>query len=34
MKSLSAEDIKPEWNREAVFHWTVEEVQEQGKFVF
>lgn len=34
MKSLSAEDIKPEWNREAVFRWTVEEVQEQGKFVF
>lgn len=34
MKSLSAEDIKSEWNREAVFHWTVEEVQEQGKFVF
>ena len=34
MKSLSAQDIKPEWNREAVFHWTVEEVQEQGKFVF
>lgn len=34
MKSLSAEDIKPEWNREAVFHWTVEEVQAQGKFVF
>ena len=34
MESLSAEDIKPEWNREAVFHWTVEEVQEQGKFVF
>ena len=34
MKSLSAEDIKPEWNQEAVFHWTVEEVQEQGKFVF
>ena len=34
MKSLSVEDIKPEWNREAIFHWTVEEVQEQGKFVF
>lgn len=34
MKSLSAEDIKPEWNREAVFRWTVEGVQEQGKFVF
>ena len=34
MKSLSAEDIKPEWNREAVFRWTVEEVQKQGKFVF
>lgn len=34
MKSLSAEDIRPEWNREAVFRWTVEEVQEQGKFVF
>lgn len=34
MESLSAADIKPEWNREAVFHWTVEEVQEQGKFVF
>jgi len=34
MKSLSAEDIKLEWNREAVFRWTVEEVQEQGKFVF
>lgn len=34
MKSLSAADIKPERNREAVFHWTVEEVQEQGKFVF
>lgn len=34
MESLSAEDIKPEWNREAVFSWTVEEVQEQGKFVF
>lgn len=34
MKSLSAEDIKPERNREAVFNWTVEQVQEQGKFVF
>lgn len=34
MKSLSAEDITPEWNREAIFRWTVEEVQEQGKFVF
>lgn len=34
MESLSAADIKPERNREAVFHWTVEEVQEQGKFVF
>lgn len=34
MESLSAEDIKPERNREAVFHWTVEEVQAQGKFVF
>ena len=34
MKSLTAADIKPEWNREAVFRWTVEEVQEQGKFVF
>ena len=34
LKSLSAEDIKPERNRDADFHWTVEEVQEQGKFVF
>lgn len=34
MTSLSAEDIKPERNREAVFNWTVEQVQEQGKFVF
>lgn len=34
MQSLSAEDIKPERNRDAVFHWTVEQVQEQGKFVF
>ena len=34
MESLTAADIKPEWNREAVFRWTVEEVQEQGKFVF
>lgn len=34
MESLTAADIKPERNREAVFHWTVEEVQEQGKFVF
>ena len=34
MESLSAEDIKPELNREAVFHWTVEQVQQQGKFVF
>lgn len=34
MKSLSAEDIKMERNRDAVFHWTVEEVQERGEFVF
>ena len=34
LKSLSAEDIRPEQNRDAEFHWTVEEVQEQGKFVF
>ena len=34
MESLTAADIKPERNREAVFHWTVEEVREQGKFVF
>lgn len=26
--------LKPERNREAVFLWTAEEVQEQGKFVF
>ena len=34
LKSLSAEDIRPERNRDADFRWTVEEVQEQGKFVF
>lgn len=33
-ESLVAEDIKPEWNRDAIFNWTIEEVQEQGKFVF
>ena len=26
--------LKPERNREAVFLWTEEEVQEPGKFVF
>ena len=34
LKSLSAADIRPEQNRDAQFHWTVEEIQEQGKFVF
>lgn len=34
MESLTAEDIKPERNRDAAFKWTIEEVQEQGKFVF
>ena len=34
MGSLTAADIKPERNREAVFHWTVEEVEKQGKFVY
>lgn len=34
MESLTAEDIKPERNRDAAFHWTIEEVREQGKFVF
>ena len=34
MESLTAADIKPERNREAVFHWTVEEVEKQGKYVF
>ena len=32
--SLAAEDITAERNRDAVFNWTTEEVQEQGKFVF
>ena len=34
LKSLCAQDIRPEQNRDAQFHWTVEEIQEQGKFVF
>lgn len=34
MESLSADDIKTERNQDAVFNWTVEEVQARGDFVF